>query len=166
MKKQVEGYIREYGAALTKLCLSLTNNRADAEDLYQSTWEKAIRNLKQYDSARPFEKWLFGICVNAYRDRVRRYDNRKILQFSDNEEQERFLASIPCDDGNRDEYLALDIAVKKLKPSLREAVVLYYFRDYSVAELSEILGIPQGTVKSRLSAARAELRKELQDDDR
>lgn len=165
MKKQVEEYIGEHGLALTKLCLSLTNNRSDAEDLYQSTWEKAIRNLRKYDSDRPFEKWLFTICVNTYRDRVRRYDSRKIVHFSTDEDQQQFLDSIPCEDGDRDEYLALHLAVRKLKPSLREAVVLYYFRDYSVAQLSEILGIPEGTVKSRLAAARAELRKELGEDD-
>lgn len=165
MKKQVETYISEHGLALTKLCLSLTNNRSDAEDLYQSTWEKAIRNLRKYDSDRPFEKWLFTICVNTYRDRVRRYDSRKIVHFSTDEDRERFLDSIPCEDGDRDEYLALHLAVRKLKPSLREAIVLYYFRDYSVAQLSEMLGIPEGTVKSRLAAARAELRKELGEDD-
>ena len=165
MKKQVEEYIGEHGLALTKLCLSLTNNRSDAEDLYQSTWEKAIRNLRKYDSDRPFEKWLFTICVNTYRDRVRRYDSRKIVHFSTEEDQQQLLDSIPCEDGDRDEYLALHLAVRKLKPSLREAVVLYYFRDYSVAQLSEILGIPEGTVKSRLAAARAELRKELGEDD-
>lgn len=165
MKKDVERFVAAHGMVLTKLCLSLTNNCHDAEDLYQSTWEKAIRRLRQYDDSRPFEKWLFGICVNTYRDRLRRYDNKKLLRFSSDEEQERFLSSIPCEDGDRDEYLALRSAIQNLKPALREAIVLYYFRDYSVAELSEILEIPEGTVKSRLSAARAELRKELSDDD-
>ena len=165
MKKQVEQYVRDYGLALTKLCVSLTDNRHDAEDLYQSTWEKVIRKLRKYDSSRPFEKWLFAVCVNTYRDRVRRYDNHKLLRFPSVEEQERFLSSIPCEDGDRDEYLSLHSAVRQLKPPLREAIVLYYFRDYSVAELSEILKIPEGTVKSRLSAARAELRKELKDDE-
>ena len=164
MKKQIEQYITEHGLALTKLCLSLTVNRHDAEDLYQSTWEKAIRSLKRYDRSKPFEKWLFTICVNTYRDRVRRYENSKVICFSSDEDQERFFTSIPDSDGDRDQIIALRAAVKKLKPPLREAVVLYYFRDYSVAQLSEILGIPVGTVKSRLSAARKELRKELKDD--
>ena len=164
MKKPVEEYIAAHSLALTKLCLSLTDNRHDAEDLYQSTWEKAIRHLRRYDDSRPFEKWLFTICVNVFRDRVRRYDNSRIIRFSSDEEQERFLSSIPCDDGDRDAYIALRSAVKRLKPPLREAIVLYYFRGYCVAELSEILEIPEGTVKSRLSTARTELRKELSDD--
>lgn len=165
MKKDIEAYITAHGLALTKLCLSLTNNRHDAEDLYQSTWEKAICRFKRYDNTRPFEKWLFAICVNTYRDRLRRYDNSKILRFHSSEEQESFLSSIPCEDGDRDEYLALRAAVQKLKPALREVVALYYFRDYSIAELAEILAIPEGTAKSRLATARAELRKELSDND-
>lgn len=161
MKKQIERYIAEHGLALTKLCLSLCGNSHDAEDLYQSTWEKAIRKFRTYDSGKPFEKWLFAICVNAYRDRMRRYDSRKILRFSSGEEQEKFLSSIPHEDTDRDEVIALHTALQGLNPPLREVIVLYYFRDYRVSELSEILGIPEGTVKSRLSTARAELRKAL-----
>lgn len=164
MKKQFEAYIRDHGTALTKLCLSLTNSRPDAEDLYQATWEKAMRHYRRYDPAMPFDKWLFTLCVNLYRDRARRYDNRKLLRFSNQEEQEQFLSSIPAAESDRDAYLALRAAVHKLKEPLREAIVLYYFRDYSIKELSEILGIPEGTVKSRLHTAREELRKELQDD--
>ncbi|MBQ3264492.1 MAG: RNA polymerase sigma factor [Ruminococcus sp.] len=164
MKKHIETYIAEHGLALTKLCLSLCGNTHDAEDLCQSTWEKAIRNLRKYDTDKPFEKWLFAICINTYRDRVRRYDNRKILRFSSDEEQDRFLSSIPSGDTDRDEMIALHTSVRQLKPALREVIVLYYFRDYSVAEMSEILGIPEGTVKSRLSTAREQLRKELKDD--
>lgn len=164
MKRPVEEYVGQYSPALTKLCLSLCGNRHDAEDLFQTTWEKAIRKFRTYDAEKPFEKWLFAICVNAYRDRVRRYDSRKILRFSSDEEQEFFLSSIPDKDFDRDEVIALHTAVRRLKPQLREAVVLYYFRGYGVAELSEILAVPEGTVKSRLSAAREQLRKELNDD--
>lgn len=164
MKEQMNRYIGEHGLALTKLCLSLTGNRHDAEDLYQASWERAIRSFKCYDKTKPFDKWLFTICVNLYRDRMRRYDNRRILRFDSEEEQERFLSSVSAPQTDRDEYLALRAAVRNLKAPLKEVIVLYYFRDRSIAETSEILGIPEGTVKSRLSAARYELRKELEDD--
>lgn len=164
MKKPIDDYIAAYSLPLTKLCVSLTDHHSDAEDLFQSTWEKAIRSIRKYDISKPFDKWLFTICVNVFRDRVRRYENRKVLRFKDGREDERFLSSIPSEDGDRDEILALRAAVAQLKPPLREVIVLYYFRDYSVSELAEMLCIPEGTIKSRLSAARAELRKELKDD--
>lgn len=164
MKRDIEPYIAAHGTALTKLCLSLCGNCHDAEDLYQTTWEKAIKNLRRYDTSKPFEKWLFTICVNTYRDIVRRYERKKLIRFSTGEEQELFISSIPSEDADRDELITLHNAVRALKPQLREVIIMYYFRSYNVAELSEILDIPEGTVKSRLSAAREQLRKELNDE--
>ncbi|MBQ3416911.1 MAG: sigma-70 family RNA polymerase sigma factor [Ruminococcus sp.] len=161
MKKPIEKYISEYSLALTKLCISLTDRREDAEDLFQTTWEKAIRNIRRYDAEKPFEKWLFAICVNTYRDKVRRYERGKIWKFPSAEEQEKVIISIPSEEKDADTSIVLKDAVKKLTPPLREAIVLYYYRGYSVLELAELLNIPEGTVKSRLSTARKQLRKEL-----
>lgn len=161
MKKSFDKYIAAYGLSLTKLCMSLCSDRHDAEDLYQSTWEKAMKKIKQYDSQKPFEKWLFSICINTYRDNLKRFDTKKVLRFSSSEDQERFLSSIPDFDVDKDEYIALHQAISKLPCELKEIIVLYYFRDYSIKELSEILQIPQGTAKSRLYKSREILRKEL-----
>lgn len=161
MKKQFEKYISDYGVSLTKLCLSLTNNQNDAKDLYQATWEKAMRKYKRYDKSKPFDKWLYTICVNTYRDELRRFDKKNVLDFKSDEEKERFLSSIPYEEVDHDEYIALYDAMKILSADLKEVLVLFYFKDYSVEELSEILSIPEGTIKSRLNRARNKLRKEL-----
>ncbi len=161
MKKPFDKYIAQYGLSLTKLCSSLCSNRYDAEDLYQSTWEKAMKKIKLYDADKPFEKWLFSICINTYRDNLKRFDRKKVLKFSSDEEQQRFLSSIPDFSFDKDEYIALHEAMSKLPSDLKEIIVLYYFRDYTLKELSEILGIPEGTAKSRLYKSRDILRKEL-----
>lgn len=161
MKSKFQKYVQEYGHILSKLCMSLCNNTADAQDLYQSTWEKAIKKIKSYDNSRPFDKWLFAVCVNTYRDSLRRFDRKKIFHFNSVEEQERFLSTIPDFVADKDDYIALHTALTKLTPIQREVVVLYYFKDYSFSELSEILSIPDGTVKSRLHSALSVLRKEL-----
>ncbi len=161
MKKHFEKYISDYGVALTKLCLSLTNNSNDAKDLYQTTWEKAMKKYRLYDKSKPFDKWLYSICVNAYRDEMRRYERKKLLNFSSKEEHQLFLDSISYEDVDRDEYISLYEAMKKLKPDHKEVIVLFYFNDYSIEELSELLSIPEGTVKSRLHTAREKIRKEL-----
>ena len=161
MKKPFDNLISEHGLSLSKLCLSLCNNSLDAQDLYQSTWEKAIKKYRHYDSSKPFEKWLFAICINTYRDSLKRFDRKKVVKFSSSEEQERFLSSIPDFTSDKDDYIALHNAIKRLSPHYREVIVLYYFKDYLVDELSEILEVPVGTVKSRLHTAREKLRKEL-----
>lgn len=161
MKKSFEKHIFTYGPSITKLCMSLCSNRYDAEDLYQSTWEKAMKKIKQYDPNKSFEKWLFSICINTYRDNLKRFDTKKVLKFSNSEEHERLLSSIPDSSVDKDEFISLHLAVNKLPAELKEIIVLYYFRDYSIKELSEILSIPEGTAKSRLFKSREMLRKEL-----
>lgn len=161
---RISEYINLYGRDLTRLCMSLCNNKADAEDLYQATWEKVIKNLRKYDKEKPFDKWLFSICVNTYKDTVKSSFAKKILKFNKTEDLEQTLNSIPDSVAPHDEFISLHQALKKLTPDKRQAVALYYFKDYSTKEVAEILNIPEGTVKSRLNAARQDLRKELNDE--
>ena len=158
---KISEYINLYGRDLTRLCLSLCNQKSDAEDLYQATWEKAIKNLRKYNSEKPFDKWLFSICVNTYKDMVKSSFRRKILSFTKTEDLELTLNSVPETVAPVDEFITLHQALKKLSPDKRQAVALYYFKDYSTKEVAEILNIPEGTVKSRLSSARQDLRKEI-----
>ncbi|MBQ8795532.1 MAG: RNA polymerase sigma factor [Clostridia bacterium] len=161
---KISEYINLYGRDLSRLCTSLTNTRDDAQDLYQATWEKAIRKISKYDSSKPFDKWLFAICVNTFKDMVKSPFRRKILQFDKTEELERTLNSISDTEISRDEFLSLHCAIKKLTVEKRQVLALYYFKDYSLKEVARILNIPEGTVKSRLSSARLDLRKELENE--
>lgn len=161
---RIQEYINLYGRDLTRLCVSLCNQKSDAEDLYQATWEKAIKNLRKYNSEKPFDKWLFTICVNTYKDTVKSSFRKKILSFTRTEDLELALNSVPEAVAPFDEFLSLHQALKKLSPEKRQAVALYYFKDYSTKEVAEILNIPEGTVKSRLNSARQDLRKELSDE--
>ncbi|MBQ8860858.1 MAG: RNA polymerase sigma factor [Ruminococcus sp.] len=165
MKKEYEKLVEEHGLNLTKLCLSLCNNSIDAQDLYQSTWEKVFRKYKLYKKEQPFEKWLFSVCINTHRDMLKRFDVRRAFRFNSSDEQELFLSSIPFYEEEKDDYISLHNALNILRREQREVIVLYYFKDYSISELSEILSIPEGTVKSRLHKARELLKKELNFDE-
>lgn len=165
MNRKIIPYINEYSLSLTKLCNSLCNNKHDAQDLFQSTWEKAIKNFKRYDPNKSFEKWLFTICINTYRDMLKRFDNKKVLRFNTTEEKERFLGGVADSSSEKDDYIALHTALSNLKPEYREVIVLYYFKDYPIKELASILSIPEGTVKSRLHLAREQMKKEMSIDE-
>ena len=158
---QINEYINLYGRDLTRLCTSLCKNRADAEDLYQSTWEKVLKNIRRYNKEKPFDKWLYSICINTHKDMVKSPFRKKVLSFNKTEDLELTLNSIADNEMPKDEFIALHSAVSKLSLEKRQAVALYYFKDYSTKEVAEILNIPEGTVKSRLSSAREQLRKEL-----
>ena len=153
--------IIEHGPALSRLCAALCGNRADAEDLYQDTWLKVIRFIDGYDADRPFQKWLFTIAVNSFRNTKKSAWAKRHYEFPSQDSQQRFFDSIPDKDTPREDYEALATCVAQLPDKLRVVVVLKYVSDYSEADVARLLGLPEGTVKSRLFNARRILKEEL-----
>lgn len=156
----IDQYIQQYGKRLYGLCLSLCANRAEAEDLYQETWLRAFQHLEQYDKEKPFEPWLTRICVNTYRNFLRRMARSPFLSFRTNEEKDAMLNAVAAAEGA--DYGLLYEAIEKLPEKYRLTIILYYFRDMDVAATAQALAIPEGTVKSRLSKARKLLKEVLQ----
>lgn len=155
MKSEIEFYISEYSADLTRLCLSLCGNTSDAEDLFQDTWYKAIKNYSKYDKEKTFDKWLFSICANTYKNNLKLFYNKHRVEFKTDEEKQVFLDSVPdSDESNRECYLDLHRIVSGLPKKLKIVIVLYYFKSYSAKEVAQILNIPEGTVKSRMYSAK------------
>lgn len=153
----IDQYIRQYGRRLYGLCLHLCADRADAEDLYQETWLKVMKNLDQFDQVREFEPWLTKICVNEYRNVLRRLRRSPVYdRFATNEEKDLLLASIKAEE--RKDYMDLYAAIRKLPEKLRVTVILYYFEDMDIRSTARMLGIPEGTVKSRLNQAKKRLK--------
>ena len=146
--------IKIHGPRLYGLCIKLCGNRYDADDLYQETWLRVHCHLTKYDESQPFEHWLTAICVNCYRDMLRRDKFASLLmKFSTNEDQDRTLASVPAED-NSAENAEIWEAVRRLPEKYRIVITLHYFRGFDVKELSKMLRIPEGTVKYRLHQAR------------
>ncbi|MBR5534801.1 MAG: sigma-70 family RNA polymerase sigma factor [Ruminiclostridium sp.] len=159
----MDRYIQAHGQRLFGLCLTLCAHRQDAEDLYQDTWLKALAHFHQYDPARPFEPWLTRICVNTYRNTLRRLARSPIFHgFRTGEEKEALLASVPAPSPS--DYTPLYQAVAGLPEKLRVTVILYYFEENDVNTTAQVLGIPPGTVKSRLNKARTKMKEVLDDD--
>ena len=151
--------IRQYGKRLYGLCLSLCANTFDADDLYQDTWLQVVKHIAQYDPNREFEPWLTKICVNTYRNTLRRIARSPLLNFQTNEEKDAFLQSVPTLENP--DYSPLYEAIDSLPKKYRLAVILFYFEEMDIAATAKVLGIPEGTVKSRLSKARRLLKEVL-----
>lgn len=155
----IDQYIHQYGKRLYGLCLTLCANTLEADDLYQDTWLQVVKNFSHYDASREFEPWLTKICVNLYRNALRRLSKSPFLHFRSNEEKEFLLCSIPALE--KVDYRPLYEAIDHLPEKYRLAVILYYFDDRDIAATAQILGIPSGTVKSRLDKARKLLKEAL-----
>lgn len=155
----LDQYIRQYGKRLYGLCLTLCADPVEADDLYQDTWLRVMRSLPRYDASRPFEPWLTKICVNTYRNALRRVAKSPLLSFRTNEEKDALLCAVPAPE--KADYASLYEAVARLPEKLRVAVILFYFEDMDVAAAARAMGVPPGTVKSRLHKARKRLKEVL-----
>ncbi len=146
--------ISQHGKRLYGLCIKLCGSEYDADDLYQETWLKVHCNLEKYNETLPFEHWLTAICVNCYRDYLRKSKFTGLLaKFSTNEEKDAAMESMSVKDDSV-ENIELWEAVRRLPEKYRTVIILHYFRGYDVSELSKILKSPEGTVKYRLHKAR------------
>ena len=159
----INQYIRDYGKRLYGLCTFLCANSYEAEDLYQETWLKVVKNIDKYDPSKEFEPWLTTICVNTYRNTLRRILKNPVFNtFATTEEKEQAINSIPAPEGC--DYSDLYAAINSLPEKLRLTVLLFYFRDMDIDSAAAVLGIPPGTVKSRLNKARKLLKEVLADE--
>lgn len=132
------------------------------EDLFQETWLRVVRARDTFDPARRFSTWLFQIANNLCRDGARR--NALEVQ-----EQGRLQSEVPapvCAGASPlDAKLDAQQRLAQLPERLREVLVLRYFEDLGEREIAEIVGVPTGTVKSRLHAAVRALRAAPEVDD-
>ncbi len=134
----------------------MTGSGEDAEDLLQETWLRVARAARSFDPGRAVRPWLFGIASNLARDLHRRRAVRRRLA------SEARGACEPVTP-RPFETLALRDRVGRLPDRLREVLWLRYYEDLSEAEMAEALGIPRGTVKSRLHGAIRELKRGWED---
>jgi RNA polymerase sigma-70 factor, ECF subfamily len=141
-----------YGTALR-----LTRNEPDAQDLVQDTYVKAFKARKQFKPGTNLKAWLFTILHNTFRNRRRDIGRDPIEIDSD-----RVDLAAPADPADTpEEHLLrgamgpeLQTALDSLPEAFREAVWLRDVEEFPYAEIAEMLGIPVGTVMSRISRGR------------
>lgn len=131
--------------------VSLLRERSEAEDAVQQTTLQAWHKRAQFDAGRSFKTWWFTILRNHCLDELRR--QRRAPVAMDIEESD---LSTPADESALDRH-ALETAMRKLPELHSEVLRLRYFGDLSYQELAQVLGIPEGTVMSRLHLARKTL---------
>ncbi|MBX3621661.1 MAG: RNA polymerase sigma factor [Rhizobacter sp.] len=135
---------------------SLTLDRSLADDVVQTTLERALTHWHQFDQRRDLLVWLLSIAHNAWRDTQRRGMRLVVVDPQAlQDEQDRRHGDPGADIGLRMDLLA---ALQRLSPEQREPLLLVTVEDLSYAECAEVLHIPIGTVMSRISRARTALR--------
>lgn len=141
--------------ALRRYARALTRNADRADDLVQDCLERAIRKRRLWLPTGPLRSWLFRILLNLYRNEARR-DRRRGEPMP--LEAMSFEPSTPAPQPGRLALAEIARAIDLLPDDQREALLLVVLEGMSYAEAARVLSIPDGTLMSRLSRARAALR--------
>lgn len=141
--------------------LRLTRNRADAEDLVQDTMVKALRFSHRFERGTNLKAWLYTILHNTWRNRRRDAARNAVDVDSERVEEAASRADGPAALDTPERILLRDTldadlkaALDELPEAFRQAVWLRDVEEFSYAEIGEILGVPIGTVMSRISRGR------------
>jgi RNA polymerase sigma-70 factor, ECF subfamily len=151
--------VRHYDDRLRALAYRLLEDRDAMDDALQEAYVKAFRSLNSFKGNSSLGTWLYRITYNSCIDELRRRERVIPLTTGDGEELQ--IPSPPDAIGAADTRADLASAMSALPPDQRAAVMLVDAEGFSYDEASKVLGIPPGTVASRISRARAALREAL-----
>ncbi len=162
-----EGLLKAHSRSIYNLCYRFTGRMEEAQDLTQEVFIKVFQTLKTYDAGQgAFSTWLNRVARNHLVDHYRR--TKKDRATSSLEDELLTLEEKPSAEvepitllESRERKETLQAGLDRLSPDLREAVILRDFHDLDYVEIAQILGVPEGTVKSRINRGRLELARVL-----
>lgn len=163
--------VDRYQDRIYSAVLNYVYNRDDAVDITQEAFVRAFSKLKTFTAGSAFYTWLYRIAVNAAIDHLRRRKTKPVESIETEKFTEvGFEPPAPEATSNpeklavrQEQVRVIKQAISTLSDKLRIAIVLHDVEGLSQEEVADILGVPVGTVKSRVSRARAELRYKLRE---
>ncbi|MCT4561443.1 MAG: RNA polymerase sigma factor [Crocinitomicaceae bacterium] len=177
LKEIIEGCIANKRKAQAKLfelyygkmmgvCLRYHKDKDDAQEILQQGFIKVFEKLDAYEFTGSFDGWMRRIFVNTSIDAIRK--NKKNPIRKENDEEFVMESSNPVIEEEELDLMSLKAsialeAIDELSPQYRAVFNLYVIEEYSHKEIAELLGISEGTSKSNLSKAKANLQKILKD---
>jgi RNA polymerase sigma-70 factor (ECF subfamily) len=148
---------------MQRLALSMLHNRADADDLVQDCLARALSKRSGLNNPDQLRAWMSSILKNLFRARLRT-QIRRMTALPIEDVADSLIASVPFEEKGSTQDLAR--AMRRLSVDHREILVLVNMEGRSYREAAGMLGVPVGTVMSRVARARQQLRDLLQDSDR
>jgi RNA polymerase sigma-70 factor, ECF subfamily len=160
----IEMLVRQHETGVFRLALSIVGDQAEANEITQETFIAALRSLSSYEEKKSFKAWLYTITLNHSRSHLRK---RKVIErlrttlnaiFQiETQKQASPEESVIKNEKEAEVWNTLN----QLDEPFRIVVVLRYFHELSIAEISQILSLNEGTIHSRLHTARERLRNAL-----
>ena len=165
-----EELVRKYERFVCTTVFSVLHNSEDSFDVSQEVFLKLYHSIGTFKGESSFSSWLYRIAKNAALDCLRKQKSARLVSLTDDEDGDAATMDLPDTSPSADPSDAVILAERKnvlyeaideLSDEHREIIILRDINDYSYEEIGDMLGIEQGTVKSRLFRAREALRKRL-----
>jgi RNA polymerase sigma-70 factor, ECF subfamily len=156
----LEELIRTWEPRLLYFVRRLVREEADARDVMQKTWLRVLSGIATLDDPRSLAPWLYRVARNTAYSHLRSA-GVQVEQLNDVEME---VAESSAESFDFDDAARVHRGLAELSLAHREVLTLFFLEELSVEEVAGILGVPPGTVKSRLHYAKRELRKVLTED--
>ena len=158
-----------YQDKLYRVCYRMLGNKHEAEDIAQEAFVRAFVNIHTFDTNRKFSTWLYRIGTNLCIDRIRKKKPDYFLdaEVAGTEGLNMYSQIASTEELPEDEVLKMEMQervqyeISRLPDKYRAVIVLKYMEDLPLQEISDILDMPLGTVKTRIHRGREALRKQL-----
>lgn len=157
--------VERYASEVFQFVVRFTRSAALAEDVVQETFLQVYQSAASFDPARSFRPWLFAIAANKARDQLRSAGRRREVGLaagagSRDDQEVSLLDFLSAEAASPSEAMEVDEQrevvrgiVSRMPDNLREVLVMGYYHHFPYKDIADMLGIPLGTVKSRLHAA-------------
>ncbi len=147
-----ERLYEQYATDVLRVCYFYLGDRQKAEDVCQDVFVRLITNAPELTEGRE-KAWLLKVALNRCRDLWRGAWVKRVVLGSPAFE----MMPAPDERERRDDEDAMMTAIHQLPAPFREVILLYYYQNYGIGEIAELLGLPEGTISSRLSRGRKKL---------
>lgn len=154
MRESVDVLIDRYTNNLFVIAFNVCKNRHDAEDVVQDTFIQYIARKKEFETEQHIRAWLIRVAINCAKNKNQAFFRRNTLPLED------YLETITFESAESSDLLE---AVLQLPEKYRVVIHLFYYEDYAVKEIANILRLSEGNVKVRLSRGRTLLKNTLKE---
>ncbi len=166
--KELEECIDDFGTDIYRFCLKLCADKADAEDLYQQTFLKALETQWTLDWEKNPKALFFSLAHNLWKSDRRKQARRNTIAPRSNFDEEGEMV-LHSEESIEESYLQkellaeVDQIIQTLPEKFKVPLILFYLSDCSIEQIAAIIRKPPGTVKSRLFKGRSLIKKRLED---
>ena len=157
LPEEFEAAVVRHYDTLLRLAVQRAGSRTEAEDIVQDTFLQLLRSGRTFDDEEHLKAFLIRAVINRCKDYLKSARHTRSVELS--EAAENMLPAAPPPDSGESEVLE---AVRRLRPAYRDVIYLFYYEEYSIREIAQMLGKRENTISAWLYRARKKLKEVLE----